>query len=164
MSTVEGKRELTGRHVLAIIVAFFSVVIAVNLTMAFLARSSWTGLIVENTYVGSREFNKKVAEGRAQAALGWKSELSMADGKVSYRLTDGQGHAVAATGAAVRFQRPAYESEDQEVNLTLQPDGSLSAPMILRDGLWVVEIHVEAGLDRPYHDKRRLTVRNGTIQ
>lgn len=164
MSTVGGRRELTGRHVLAIMVAFFSVIIAVNLTMAFLARSSWTGLIVENTYVASRDFNEKAAAGRAQAALGWTSALAIADGRVSYRLTDGQGRAVPATRAAASFRRPAYESEDQDVTLTLQPDGALAAPVALRDGVWIVEIHAEAGLDRPYHDRKRLTVRDGTIR
>ncbi|ESY87148.1 FixH family protein, partial [Mesorhizobium sp. LNHC229A00] len=72
MSTTTRKpREFTGRHMLAIIPAFFGVVIAVNLTMATLANTSWTGLVVENTYVASQQFNRKAEEGRAQAALGW---------------------------------------------------------------------------------------------
>ncbi|TIW70058.1 MAG: cytochrome oxidase, partial [Mesorhizobium sp.] len=44
-------REFTGRHMLFIILGFFGVVIGVNLTMATLASKSWTGLVVENTYV-----------------------------------------------------------------------------------------------------------------
>lgn len=157
-------RELTGWHVLAIMVAFFSVVIAVNLTMAFLARSSWTGSVVENTYVASQQFNEKAAEGRAQAALGWTSKLTIAGGKVSYRLTDKAGNVVAAKRATASFRRPAYEAEDQAAVLTPQPDGSLSSPVELRDGLWIVEIHAEAGLAHPYRDTRRLTLRNGAIQ
>ena len=62
----ERSREFTGRHMLVIMVAFFSVIIAVNLTMAFFARSSWTGAVVENTYVASQQFNRKAAEGRAR--------------------------------------------------------------------------------------------------
>ncbi|TGV41583.1 cytochrome oxidase, partial [bacterium M00.F.Ca.ET.168.01.1.1] len=46
MSTDTQKpREFTGRHMLVIILAFFGVVIAVNLTMATLASTSWTGLV-----------------------------------------------------------------------------------------------------------------------
>lgn len=164
MSTAGSNREFTGRHMLVIMVAFFSLVIAVNLTMAFFARSSWTGFVVENTYVASQKFNEKAAEGRAQAALGWKSELVIAGGKVSYRLTDRVGNVVAAKRATASFRRPAYASEDEDVVLTPQPDGSLAAPAVLRDGMWIVEIHAEAGLGHPYRDTRRLTLRNGAIQ
>ena len=164
MNATERNRELTGRHVLIIMVSFFSVVIAVNLTMAFLARSSWTGFVVENIYVASQHFNEKAAEGRAQAALGWKSELGIAGGKVSYRLTDKVDNVVAAKRATASFRRPAYASEDQEVALVAQPDGSLAAPVELRDGMWIVEVHAEAGLQHPYRDTRRLTLRDGAIQ
>ena len=157
-------REFTGRHMLVIMVAFFSVIIAVNLTMAFFARSSWTGAVVENTYVASQQFNRKVAEGRAQAALGWKAELAMADGKVSYRLTDSLGDMVAARQAMASFRRPAHAGEDQQVALIRQPDGSLSAPVELRDGNWIVEIDTEVGLEHPYRDTRRLILRDGAIQ
>ncbi|RWK14298.1 FixH family protein, partial [Mesorhizobium sp.] len=56
-ANAEKPRVFTGRHMLAIILAFFGVVIAVNLTMATLANTSWTGLVVENTYVASQQFN-----------------------------------------------------------------------------------------------------------
>ena len=164
MSTASGNREFTGWHMLAIMVAFFSVVIAVNLTMAFFARSSWTGFVVENTYVASQQFNEKAAEGRAQAALGWKPELAIAGGAVRYRLLDSIGNVVGVKQATASFRRPAYASEDQEVVLTRQPDGSLSAPVQLNDGMWIVEVHAEAGLAHPYRYTRRLTLRNGVIR
>ncbi|CAM5486338.1 putative integral membrane protein linked to a cation pump OS=Afipia felis OX=1035 GN=NCTC12722_03587 PE=4 SV=1 [Afipia felis] len=164
MNIVRRNREMTGWHFLAIMVAFFSVVIAVNLTMAFLASSSWTGFVVENTYVASQKFNEKAAEGRAQAALHWTSTLTIADGKVSYRLVDSVGNVVAAKRATANFRRPAYASEDQKLDLLPQPDGSLAAPVDAGDGMWIVEIDAEAGLARPYRDVRRLTLRNGMIQ
>jgi nitrogen fixation protein FixH len=39
------ERTLTGWHVLAIIIAFFAVVIGANLTLAVFAHTSWTGLV-----------------------------------------------------------------------------------------------------------------------
>ena len=50
----------SGRHMLLTMLAFFGVIIGVNLTMAWFARSSWTGLVVENSYVASQEFNAKM--------------------------------------------------------------------------------------------------------
>jgi nitrogen fixation protein FixH len=105
-----------------------------------------------------------MAEARAQAALGWKSELAIANGKVSYRLIDKAGNAVAAKRATANFRRPAYAAEDQEVALVRQPDGLLSASAQLRDGIWSVEIQTEIDADRPYRETRRLTLRNGVIQ
>ena len=164
MSAADGGREFTGRHMLAIMVAFFSVIIAVNLTMAYFARSSWTGMVAENTYIGSRQFSEKAAEGRAQAALGWKTELEIVGGKLSYRLNDGLGNGVAARQATAKFRRPAHASEDRQVTLSPQPDGTLTAAVDLGDGLWIVEIETEAGLAHPYRDARRLTLHNGAIQ
>ena len=54
-------REFTGKHMLAIMIAFFGVVFAVNFTMVYFSRHSWTGLVVENSYVASQEFNEKTA-------------------------------------------------------------------------------------------------------
>ncbi|TIV43240.1 MAG: cytochrome oxidase, partial [Mesorhizobium sp.] len=93
-ANVQKPREFTGRHMLVIILAFFGVVIAVNLTMATLASTSWTGLVVENTYVASQQFNKKAEEGRAQAALGWTGKLTIAWGEVRYGLADVAGKPV----------------------------------------------------------------------
>lgn len=164
MNTAGRKREFTGWHMLAIMVTFFSVIIAVNLTMAFFARSSWTGFVVENTYVASQQFNQKAAEGRAQAALGWNPEFAIADGMVQYRLIDSGGNVVAAKQVTANFRRPASASEDQEVVLARQPDGSFSAPVELRDGQWIAEVHSEVGDDRPYSDVRRFTLRDGAAQ
>jgi nitrogen fixation protein FixH len=55
----------TGWHMLGIMVAFFGVIIAVNLTMAYNAIHSWSGLVVQNTYVASQEFNDKAETAKA---------------------------------------------------------------------------------------------------
>ena len=68
--THNGEWTFTGRHMLLVMVAFFGVTITVNLVLAFFATSSWTGLIVKNSYVASQEYNEKLAEARAQDALG----------------------------------------------------------------------------------------------
>ena len=80
--------EFTGRHMLAIMLVFFGLIIGVNVTMAVFASTSWTGLVVKNAYVASQEFNAKAAEARAQAALGLTAMLTIADGTIAYRLID----------------------------------------------------------------------------
>src|SRR5690606_10441379 len=78
MNKPHADREFTGRHMLLVMVAFFGVIITVNVTMAVLATRSWTGLVVGHTYVASQEFNERTERGRAQMALGWQPALTVA--------------------------------------------------------------------------------------
>jgi nitrogen fixation protein FixH len=64
-------RRFSGWHATAIIVAFFGVVVAVNVTMATLAVRTFGGTVVENSYVASQEYNRWLAAARKQDELGW---------------------------------------------------------------------------------------------
>lgn len=158
-------REFTGRHLLAIMLGFFGVIIAVNVTMAVVAGTSWTGFVVQNSYVASQEFNEKAAEARAQAALGWISHLEIADGVIRYALDDEAGKPVHIESVSVNLRRPAYESEDAKVPLAALPGSNrFAADFAVRDGIWIVEVLAEAGLEHPYRDTRRIVVQNGRMK
>ena len=154
----------TGRHMLAAMVAFFGVIVAVNLTMATFAMKSWTGLVVKNSYVASQEFNDHAEAGRARAALGWQSELSYSDGELRYSLAHGNGSAVALTDVQVSLGRPAYEADDTTIVLAPTGDGGFASTIDLGDGQWIVRVSAEAGLAEPWLDIRRIHVRNGAAQ
>jgi nitrogen fixation protein FixH len=165
MSVDQGRqREFTGYHMLFAMVAFFGVVIAVNITLAFVANSSWTGFVVENSYVASQHFNEKLVEGREQAALGWISKLTVGDGRITFSVADEKGRKVWAKGGEVVLRRPAYASEDETVQLVAAKDGSLYAEHVVRDGLWIIDVSADVGRDRPYRDGRRITVVGGKQQ
>ncbi|MDG4892247.1 MULTISPECIES: FixH family protein [unclassified Mesorhizobium] len=160
----------TGKHMLIVIVSFFAVVIGVNVTMATLAETSWTGLVVENTYVASQQFNEEAKKGRAQAALGWTGKLSIASGEVRYRLVDSQGKPVPLHGVRMLFRHPAYEAEDKALTLAAPAGDSagntqeFAARHTPKDGVWIVEIDADAGLTAPFRDVRRVIVSNGALQ
>ena len=80
------QRPIEGKHVLAGMVAFFGVIIAVNLTLAVLANTSWTGLAVENGYVASQHFNAELADARRQGELGWKPDFGYRDHRLELVL------------------------------------------------------------------------------
>lgn len=65
-------KTFTGRHMLAIIVGFLVVVIAVNLVMARFAITTFGGTVVDNSYVASQKFNRWLDEAQAQSTLGWR--------------------------------------------------------------------------------------------
>jgi|EndMetStandDraft_5_1072996.scaffolds.fasta_scaffold141560_2 nitrogen fixation protein FixH len=156
--------EFTGRHMLLIMLAFFGVIIGVNVVMATLASTSWTGFVVENSYVASQEFNTRAEQGRAQAALGWTSSLTIAGGEIRYRLTDAAGKSVSLDGVAVQLRRPAYAAEDRSLMLTPSNDGEFATLATLGDGLWIIEVDADARLERPYREVRRIVIAHGVLQ
>ncbi|MEI5682034.1 MULTISPECIES: FixH family protein [unclassified Mesorhizobium] len=156
--------EFTGRHMLYVMLTFFGTVIAVNLTMATFARTSWTGLVVENTYVASQEFNRKAEEGREQAALGWTGTLTIAGGAVHYSLSDASGGLLALRSVTATFRHPAYEQEDRVISLARMADGTFGSKKTVVDGVWIVEIDADVGRQKPYRQVRRVVVADGAIR
>ena len=157
-------RAFTGRHMLGAMVAFFGVIVAVNLTMASFAMQSWTGLVVQNSYVASQEFNDRAKAGRARAALGWQGELAYSNGRLRYTLAHDNGSAVALTDVQVALGRPAYEADDTTIELAPTGDGGFGSNVELGDGQWIVRVSAEAGLAEPWLDIRRIHVRNGAAK
>ena len=81
-------RPFTGRHMAAIMIAFFGVVITVNVVMARFASSTFGGVVVDNSYVASQHFNRWLDEASAERQLGWHATIThAADGTVRVALT-----------------------------------------------------------------------------
>jgi nitrogen fixation protein FixH len=142
---------------------FFGVIIAVNVAMAWFAKASWTGFVVENSYVASQQFNAKMAETRAQQALGWTGHFSIADGAVRYRISDAKGAAVGLEAVSVTFRRPVDDREDRTIALAREA-GGYAATHDVADGVWIVEIDAEANLPHHYRDTRRIHVVRGAMR
>lgn len=149
---------------LSIMVAFFGVIIAVNITMAYNAISSWSGLVVKNTYVASQEFNDKAETGKEQAALEWQQTATFADGIFTYKLTDRDGNPVQITGGTAEFKRPVGDVNDTKVTLSADGSGLLSGPLELDEGAWIMEVNSDAGLDDPYRHIVRILIKDGKMQ
>jgi nitrogen fixation protein FixH len=163
-NSASAPREFTGRHMLLIMLVFFGTIIAVNLVMATFASTSWTGLVVKNSYVASQQFNEKAAEGREQAARNWKPVLGLKAGEVSFRLNDSLGTQVPLKAVSVTFRRPAYEAEDMVIDLTRRSDGVFAIQTAIRDGIWIIESSADFGGARPYRDTQRVVMKEGRVQ
>ena len=72
--------RFTGRQMASSLVAFFAVVVGVNATMATLAARSFGGVVVDNSYVASQQFNGWLGKAHARDALGWRSRVTVDDG------------------------------------------------------------------------------------
>ncbi len=133
-------RQFTGRHMLLLMLAFFGVIIIVNLTMATVASRSWTGLVVKNSYVASQAFNRELEQAKLQAARGWTGAISYRDGAVVLSLTDKAGQPVILDSSVVEIGRPAYEQADHRVAMVHQGNGIYHAKGSLQPGIWQISV------------------------
>jgi nitrogen fixation protein FixH len=137
-----GGRPFTGRHMLFIMLAFFGLILGVNVTMAYFAAGSWPGLVVQNSYVASQEFNGKLRDAAHQADLGWSGDLSYEAGSLSFGLRDRQGKSIGISAVTAKLGRPS--TIDQDVRLALKPvaGGQVRADHTLAPGQWFADIEV----------------------
>lgn len=131
-------KPFTGRKFLFVVLAFFGVIIAVNLTMAFKAVSTFPGLEVKNSYVASQTFDKDRA---AQEALGWTVEPSYEGGHVSLVIRDRAGLPAPVAGLSALIGRTTMAHQDVTPEFSYS-GGIYSAPVVLAPGAWL--IHLEA--------------------
>ena len=82
------ERPLTGRRVAALFVGGFSVIVSVNLALAFNAVRTFPGLETKSAYVASQRFD---AERAAQEALGWDVRLRVEAGRIRLSVRDARG-------------------------------------------------------------------------
>lgn len=135
--------RFTGRHITAILIAFFGVVIAVNVLMARLASSTFGGVTVENSYVASQHFNRWLDEADAERALGWQASVAQApDGRLSVRLTGVPAGPATVTAVA---RHPLGRLPDQTLQFADEGDGGFISTSALPEGRWTLRLEVQAG-------------------
>ena len=135
------QKEFTGRKMAAILVAGFGVVVAVNFTMAAIASGSFSGVVVENSYVASQNYNGWLDRARAQEALGWSATMARApDG----RLTIATGGVPASATVDAMLRRPMGDSTVTHLALRPRGDGAYASADPLPAGRWIVRLTVSA--------------------
>ena len=136
------KGEFTGRHMLAVMVAGFGIVIAVNFFMASVAASSFSGTVVENSYVASQKFNTWLGRAEAQQSLGWDANMSRAaDG----RLVVETAGVPAGAPVTAEIRRPLGAPEIATLELAGAGNGAFTSAEPLGDGRWIVRLHIANG-------------------
>ena len=160
MSMASIEKELKGGHVLAMIIAFFGVIIAVNMVMAYLANSTWSGLVVENGYVASQNFHNDLAKAKAQEALGWNVGFAFDKDSVKVTFADAKGEKLDRLTLAGKLQRTVTDKEDQVLAFSWMGSGTYAAPARLAPGLWEVEIDGKGDGVADYHKIFRFVVKS----
>lgn len=139
-SALAHPREFTGRHMLVLMLAFFGVVIGVNIALAVLANTSWTGLIVSNGYDASQNFGKEQDRIRAQVLLGWRAEVSHSNGVLGVAFATKEARPLAGLKVTGTLRRAVTDRQDMALAFTETGIGIYTAPAKIASGLWDLEI------------------------
>lgn len=120
-STAPG-RPITGRTVFIAIVAFFAVVMAVNLVMIKFALETLPGTEVDSAYSASLSYGAQIKAARAQAERQWRVNAHIerrADGQALVRVDarDRNGAPLVGLAFTGRLERPADKRGDKPIAL-----------------------------------------------
>ncbi len=132
----------TGKHMAAVFVAGFAVVIAVNLVMASFALGSFHGTVVENSYVASQNYNGWLGKAEASKALGWQAvPQRREDGRVVLEtLAVPEGAVITAEA-----ERPLGARERAALTFTPEGQGRWLSDGTIAPGRWRLRMAIRAG-------------------
>ncbi|MFD1747590.1 FixH family protein [Rhizobium helianthi] len=148
----------TGWHMIGVVCLFFGTIISVNFYMAYQAVHSWSGLVVENTYVASQQFNSKVAEAKALSASGLTDTLEVTASHIQVTILDAAGQPVVADEVTAILKRPVGDHQDFSVELPYQGQGVYRLERPVLDGHWIVDVSAVTAGKRILHHTQRLAV------
>lgn len=153
-----GGRPFTGRAMLATILGFFAMVVAVNMLMAWLAVTNFRGVVVDSGYVASQDFNRDRQRLAAQAARGWRIDLAAPGGAPAATLTGPDGAPLQGLVVSGTVGRPADGRDETALAFLETAPGVYVADARLAPGQWRLVLTAEGSGPR-HASVHRLLVR-----
>lgn len=154
--------ELTGRRVLAMLVAFFGVVMLVNLAMVKAAISTFGGVDTRSSYEAGLAFKAEEARAKAQRTRDWRvSEHLSASGPsqvLTVDIRDDAGKPVAGMEVAARLAHPVDERRDVTVALSETIPGTYRATAEIPSGVWRLDLAVMRAGEQLFRSQNRVIV------
>jgi nitrogen fixation protein FixH len=153
-------RPVEGRDVLAILLAFFAAVFAVNGWMIYAAVSTHTGLVANEPYRKGLAYNERIAADERQAKLGWFEQLEFGrDGRLLLTLAQRDSRPVQGLKVEGVLGRPASNRQDVMLRLIEMAPGHYQAMVPgLSAGSWLITLEARPsdGAQPIFRLRRRL--------
>lgn len=140
------EKPLTGRHVFAIFILAFGIIISVNIFMAYSAIKTFPGVEVENSYIASQTFDQRKFD---QIGLGWVTHASYENGQLEFSIRDQDGNAIHAGIVDAVIGRPTTDRNDERVEFVIQ-HGVYTASIPLDAGMWMLKIDAVSRQGDPF--------------
>lgn len=138
-------RPFTGKHMWAVMIAFFGTVIAVNVMMARMAIGTFGGTVVDNSYVASQKFNGWLDAAADQKRQGWAARFSLdRDRHVVMGLTR-HGAPDASRAARGEAHHPLGAAPAIALDFAATGNGTLKSRQKLPHGRWQLRVSIPDG-------------------
>ncbi len=155
-------RPLTGRMVLLILLAFFGVVIGVNVTMMDLAITTLPGTEVDSAYSASIGYEREITAAHDQEARSWKVDAHIERDRngaavLQVEARDNGGRPMSGLKFEGRLERPTDKRADLSVSLAEVGTGVYrgTAPAVA-PGQWDLVLEGDQAGRRMFLSKNRV--------
>lgn len=155
-------RPLTGRAVLLMLVAFFGLVIAVNVVMVRAAISTFGGVDTPSSYQAGLVFKAEEAAASAQNARGWRVTARLNPSPEAIVATmdihDAAGLPVAGADVVARLAHPIDERRDVALAVNEIGAGEYRGKGAVASGQWILDIEITKGGERLFRSRNRVVI------
>jgi nitrogen fixation protein FixH len=157
-------RPITGRFVLIAVVAFFAVVISVNIVMMRLAIATLPGTEVDSAYSASLAYQKEIQAAHQQNTRDWKVDAHIErqpDGtaRLSLEAKTQDGAPLAGLSVFGRLERPTDRRADQVFEIMEGGGGSYrGAAHGVAAGQWELVIEADRDGQRLFLSRNRVVL------
>ncbi|HEY0234046.1 MAG TPA: FixH family protein [Afipia sp.] len=164
MSRSIAPRPITGRMVLITVVAFFGVVIGVNMLMMKFAIDTLSGTEVDSAYRASLAYESEIKAAHDQNLREWQVDVHIerqADGHATVKVDARDKGGAPLTGLAFsgRLERPTDKRADRSIVLAEAGSGIYHGSMSgLLPGQWDLVLESETAGQRMFLSKNRLVL------
>jgi nitrogen fixation protein FixH len=155
-------RPLTGGKVLFMLIAFFGVVIGVNVIMAKLAIQTLPGTEVDSAYSASLAYESEIAAARDQSARNWQVDAHIqrgpdGDATLLVKVRDNDGRPLFGLKFQGRLERPTDRREDRVFALVEVGNGAYrGATSDVALGQWDLVLEGDAAGQRMFLSTNRI--------
>jgi nitrogen fixation protein FixH len=155
-------KPLTGTKVFLMLVAFFGVVIGVNVTMMKLAIATLPGTDVDSPYAAGLAYDREISAAHDQVARNWQVNVHIerrADGGAALQVEarDAAGRPVTGLRFGGRLERPTDKRADLAVELAEAGIGIYRGnAATVAPGQWDLVIEGEARGTRVFLSRNRV--------
>jgi nitrogen fixation protein FixH len=152
--------NVNGRDVLALVLAFFGAIFAVNGALIYAAVSTHTGLVANEPYRKGLAYNERILAEERQAQLGWSERLDLdRDGHLLLVLAERDSRPVRGLRIQGVLGRAATNRQDINVAFVETAPGRYEAQgPEMAAGSWLIalEARIAGGTEPTYRLRRRL--------
>jgi nitrogen fixation protein FixH len=156
--------QITGWVVLGFMLAFFAIIVGVNVFMAHAAVSTFGGVETASSYHAGQMFERDVAMAKAQDAQHWQVDAKVtraARGTTLVEITalDANGAPVSGMAASAQFVRPTDRRLDRAVTVRQTGPGHFVGSSDLAAGQWDLVIELSRQDERLFRSKNRIVLK-----